>query len=302
MSLQLSLRWISAFTLQLIALIIVVNFGLSVYSAYEQNRRTYHDEKSKADAERKKATDEIAARCNVILLPGETLRSCIAREVNAYEEKANTDKDLEAQQDVAFWAQAQFWLTITGTAISILGLWFVWQSLRQTRQAISNDREVGHAQVRAYVMIDMPVPIVAPGVAPMVQFDIRNTGQSPAFRVAYIAGFAMMPNPLPHAVGHIGGVAAGQDVPQMAIASGEKRIGEAMGLPPLTPDDMQTLLDGRQALYLFARVFYVDVFGQKHETAFCGYLDFQLIPGHEDRDPRPRMVTLQVDNKRSFST
>lgn len=301
MSLQTTFRWIGAFTLQAISLVIVMQLGLTTYSAYEQNRRAYQEEKARADGERKKAAKEISDRCNIILLSGETLSSCIAREVDAYEEKTNTNKDLEAQQDMAFWAQAQFWLTATGLAISVFGLIFVWQSLRQTRQAITNDREVGHAQVRAYVMIDMPVPVITPGNAPKVNFNIHNTGQSPAHRVAYIASFALLPMPLPPTMGHIGGAAPDQDTPQMSIASGEKMIGEALGLPPLTQDDMRNLLDGTQALYVFARVFYRDVFGQSHETSFCGYLGFELIPGNQNQDPEPWKVTLHVDNKRSFS-
>jgi hypothetical protein len=301
MSVRDIFRWLGAFTLQLTALVFIGSAGVGVYSAYHANREAYRNEKARAEDERSKATDEIAARCNVMFDPEQTLRACLAHELRAYEDKANTDKDLEAQQDMAFWAEALFWLTGLGLAISAFGLYFVWLSLRQTRQAITSDREVGHAQVRAYLTIDVKTPVVRPDALPKHEFNIRNTGQSPAYQVAYIAGFDMLPNPLPPTMGHIGGIAPEQDMPRLSVAASESTIGEAFGTRELTRDDFAKLMEGSAALYMFARVFYEDVFRQKHETSFCGRLNFELLPGHEAKDPRPWIVTMTVDQRRTYA-
>ncbi|WP_421580086.1 hypothetical protein [Shinella sp. M31] len=295
-------RKVGAATTQAIVVLLVINVMLGTFSAYQQSLELYRNEKTRSEDERKKAAEEIAARCNVILDPTETFRGCVAREIEAYEKQANTDNDLKAQQDMAFWAQAVFWLTSLGTLISAVGLAFVWQSLKQTRQAILTDREVGHAQVRAYVAIDAQTPVVRPDVVPEHTFKIRNTGQSPAYSVAYISGFQILPHPLPSTTGHIGGLAPGQDMPRAALAAGEFIIGEAFGIRELTKEDFRDLQNGTKALYWFARVFYDDVFKQRHETSFCGRLHFEPAPGYEkNAEPRPWIVSMMVDQKRSYS-
>ena len=295
-------RWVAAATTQFTAIVFICLAAVGVYSAHNVYREAYRAEKSRAESERQEATEEIASRCNIIFDVDQTLRACLARELEAYEHKANTDKDLEAQQDMAFWAEASFWLTGFATAISGFGLFFVWQSLRQTRQAISTDREVGHAQVRAYVSVDVQTPVVRPEAIPQHEFNIRNTGQSPAYKVAYIAGFDLLPDPMPPTTGHLGGIAPNQDMPQLSIAAGESSIGEAFGHRELTDEDFSKLVAGRHALYFFARVFYEDVFRQPHETSFCGRLNFEPAPGHEGVAVRPWLVTMVVDQKRTYST
>ncbi|MDX3928704.1 MAG: hypothetical protein QHC90_23225 [Shinella sp.] len=295
------LRKIGAATTQALAVLLLLNVVVGTYSAYQQSREIYRQEKDRSDDERRKATQKIAARCNVILDVEETLRGCLARELEAYEKQANTNKDLQAQQDMAFWAQAVFWLTGLGTLISGFGLYFVWQSLRQTRQAILTDREVGHAQVRAYLSIDTQTPVVRPDTLPKHEFNIRNTGQSPAYQVAYIAGFDVLPNPMTPGMGHIGGIAPDQDMPRLSIAAGESTIGQAFGIRELTHDDFDKLIDGSASLYMFARVFYDDVFHRRHETSFCGRLNFEPVSGYVGPDPRPWLVTMTVDQNRTYS-
>jgi len=113
---------------------------------------------------------------------------------------------------MAFWTGIQVWLTIGSIAISALGLLLVWMSLRQTRQAITNDREVGHAQVKAHISIDVETPIVRPDELLRHAFNIRNTGQSPVYKAKYAAGFNILPDPLPAGIGHLGGIQPDKDM------------------------------------------------------------------------------------------
>jgi len=301
MSLQTTLRWIGAYTTQFAAIIFLLMAANGVYSSFYANRESYRSEKTQTERERQKATEEMAARCNVLLDPSHTLRGCLARELEAYEKKANTDKDLEAQQDMAFWAQAVFWLTAIGAAISAFGIYFVWLSLRQTRQAISTDREVGHAQVRAYLSIETETPILNPASIPKHEFKIENTGQSPAYSVAYIAGFRLLDEQLTDLNGQLAVVAEGQEMPKISLGSSRSMTVEAVGTELISSGDLAKILDGEKHMYFFARVFYRDVFGQSHETSFCGKLKFEALSGPEINGFRPYRSSMEIDQKRSYS-
>src|SRR5690349_626397 len=86
MSFYEAIRRAGAVTMQAVAVLFAINAGLLTYSLYYEDRRSYQEEKGRADAEREKAAKEIAARCKVLALPGETLGRCLAREIKAYEE------------------------------------------------------------------------------------------------------------------------------------------------------------------------------------------------------------------------
>jgi hypothetical protein len=60
----------------------------------------------------------------------------------------------------------------------------IW-SLRQTRQAISNDREIGHSQVRAYLTVEECGAWLIEGDGIAVTVSIKNRGQSPARSVHF---------------------------------------------------------------------------------------------------------------------
>jgi len=294
-------RWIAASVTQLISVVLLLSILVGVYTSYFANREAYRGEKARAENERRQAVDEIADRCNVILNPGETLRGCLSSELKAYEDKANTDKDLEAQQDMAFWAEALFWLTAVGAAISAFGIFFVWLSLRQTRQAISTDREVGHAQVRAYISTEVQTPIIQPRALPRHEFKIENTGQSPAYSVAYIAGFRLLSKPLTASNGHLGIIADGQEMPKISLGSNRSMTVEAIGTEEISSEDLAKVIAGESYLYFFARVFYEDVFKQSHETSFCGEMKFEPLPGPEVNGLKPYRSSMQIDQKRSYA-
>jgi hypothetical protein len=107
---------------------------------------------------------------------------CVYEEVAASHENQRAEYDLDAQEGMYRWARWMTAVSAFGTLLTGIGLVFVWQSLRQTREAINNDREIGHAQVRAYVSLSNGK--VARG-ADYVTFISRvvNNGSSPARRV-----------------------------------------------------------------------------------------------------------------------
>lgn len=72
----------------------------------------------------------------------------------AYSDEYRSQKDLEAQQGMAFWAMLMFFITATG-------VWLVAQTLVETREATRAaiktadiTRKIGEAQTRAYLSIE----------------------------------------------------------------------------------------------------------------------------------------------------
>ena len=85
---------------------------------------------------------------------------------------------------MAYWAQALFWLSAVGAIISVTGIYLLFVSLRHTRTAIADTREIGEAQVRAYLSVsadDGEFPIIGyKTLRPSAETKIRNYGASPA--------------------------------------------------------------------------------------------------------------------------
>lgn len=92
--------------------------------------------------------------------------------------------DLAAQQEMAFWAKLMLIASVASLVATIGGAVLVWQSLRLTREAISNDREIGHAQARAYIGVELWLkknPDNNSGNDYIIECIIKNTGQTPAY-------------------------------------------------------------------------------------------------------------------------
>jgi hypothetical protein len=137
----------------LIAASILAWIGLSVYSKYVAVQNDYEKWSKSTYAHQNAAAQEAALRCSRTTKGADALKACLVAEINAYQENKNTNQDLKAQRDMAWWAMWGFYLTLVSTVIGAIGLFFLWRSLKQTREAISIDREVGHAQVRAYLSV-----------------------------------------------------------------------------------------------------------------------------------------------------
>lgn len=99
-----------------------------------------------------------------------------------YSDEWQRQKDLEAQQAMAFFAGLMF--VVTG-----LGVWYVSQTLNATREAIEatnlatdETRQIGRAQVRAYLLLAR-VGFRVTNKRVVARYMVRNSGQSPARRV-----------------------------------------------------------------------------------------------------------------------
>jgi len=261
--------------LQILAVYFLFGIGLAILSGYDAKRESYSQEKQSAYRQQYQASRDIAGECAVPNAPPSIVAECLASEIEAYERSKNTDQDLQAQQDMAYWALWMFVASGIGVVVSIGGLVLLLRSLRQTKEAISIDREVGHAQVRAYLAIvdQEPPRQIKPGIKLSAPFKIKNTGQSPARNVRYIAALLIREYPLQPGMDLIV-PAAEQTKPSITMAAGRDFGADAETMNPLTKDDIDVMMsaDGSHRLYLVCHVYYDDVFRNECITRFCASL------------------------------
>lgn len=90
--------------------------------------------------------------------------------------EAREEANLEAQQTVAYWAFPMFLATGLSVIVSAVALGGLFSSLRQTKLAIQDNRELGEAQIRAYVEAEA-VSFASDGDALII--GLLNMGQTP---------------------------------------------------------------------------------------------------------------------------
>lgn len=269
-------RVVASVTMHVVVLYLLIGAGLSIWSFYELDRQAYRDYQQQSEREQQQSARKIADRCNVILEPGMTFHDCVLKELLSYQKQDVSDKDLQAQQDMARWA---FWMLIptsVGLPISVGGLWMLWRSLQQTREAISTDREVGHAQVRSYITAEpKELADLVVGRNARVEIHVANTGQSPAYNVRYIAAVFIADHPLPHDIGPMIAPDPNQ-APRFGntVPAQGSFFAEGVGGNPISEHDIRSVVntDGKR-LYVSCVVYYKDVFGLDHETMMTAYLD-----------------------------
>ena len=254
----------------------LAGLGISIWSGYDAKREAYSQEKQRANAEQHQTARNIASECAVSGAPIDIVAECLAAEMGAYEDSRNTDQDLQAQQDMAYWALWMFVVSAGGFFVSIGGLMLLLRSLRQTERAISTDREVGHAQVRAYLTIEPKEPSnLEEGKKAAASLHIRNAGQSPAYNVRYVAGVLIETHPLPPDSGPLIYPDPSQPlrIGSTVAAQGEF-FAEGFSQRPLERDDLRTAMrGGDKRFYLSCIVYYKDVFGVERETVMTAFLD-----------------------------
>ncbi|MFM9276376.1 hypothetical protein, partial [Pseudarthrobacter sp. NKDBFgelt] len=120
------------------------NVGIEEYAKYEREREGY----------KRKSADEVISKCPVADAGGLIEPECLKKALNSFIEKDTSDKDLQAQQDMAKWAFFTLIVGIGGVIISIGGVIGLFMSLHQTKRSINISETVGQAQVRPYLSVE----------------------------------------------------------------------------------------------------------------------------------------------------
>jgi hypothetical protein len=174
---------------------LVVVFAI-VSEQYAKIHQVYSGYQKTADADRRKAAEEAGRAC--VGVSPSALSHCIADQIQTYDKQQATNQDLQAQQDMAFWA---FWAVLVSSSsvvVTGLGIWYVRQTLEANRKAVvaaetavAVTRETSERQLRAYVGTrKIYFQEFSRGRPIAVAIEIENFGQTPAYEydaVIYLA-------------------------------------------------------------------------------------------------------------------
>jgi hypothetical protein len=91
-------------------------------------------------------------------------------------------RDLQAQENSAYWAEAMFWATFAAIILSVIGIGLVWATFRETQRSskaaeISKDAYIWNERGRISVKAEGEFSI-AIGEKPFIPIDIKNDGRS----------------------------------------------------------------------------------------------------------------------------
>ncbi|AMX99973.1 hypothetical protein A4R29_11070 [Mesorhizobium ciceri biovar biserrulae] len=198
--------------------------------------------------------------------------------------------DLQAQQDMAFWAKWMFWGTVVSIVLSAFALLAVLGSLRQTSRAIGDARKLGEDQTRAYVHVNSAKHSWT-DVGYGLVLSIENVGETPA-RVFEIGGRLQKAK-----IGEVSGVIVPATYPMKRWAAvGPKVPATTVRLDTAAFNDL--IVEFRQpvaghVLLLTGTVRYQDIYNKWFETDFA-FFSHTAITGEPDRESKLRRPTAQL--------
>ncbi|TAW65986.1 hypothetical protein ELI15_17135 [Rhizobium ruizarguesonis] len=183
--------------------------------------------------------------------------------------EAREEANLAAQEKVAYWAFPMFVATGLSVLVSAVALVGLFGSLRQTKRAIKDNRELGEAQIRAYVEAEnvefasdgqaLVVELLNMGQTPVVSFDV--TTEILAVPEKQISQNIRLPVGRKKSFDGIGCGDHGRRPVRVKPAAGVELIDEFVGnVPP----------PGKACLVI-GRIDYKDVFDREWTTGFAFY-------------------------------
>jgi len=203
-------------------------------------------------------------------------------------EQDRAERDLRAQEEMAQWA---FWMFISSAASVVLtffALLAIVRTLVHTKRAadsaegmldeasattvaanetIEVTRDIGQAQVRAYLGLEMAGGVVEEGKPLLFHIKITNHGQSPAINVASASSAVVRRNDWRW--GEDEEIIKSRDAPPAAVLypKGGYRISVDTDPPtPLSATHIEGLRKNTCCAFGSCIVLYEDVFGQERES------------------------------------
>lgn len=187
--------------------------------------------------------------------------------------------DLQAQQSMASSAWWMLAATILATTLSAGALIALISSLRQTRQAIADTRDIGEHQTQAYVHAEKMTGTLRGGV----MVTVANTGMTPAshFSITYTAQVVRRGE-----VFRQYHFRQDRFVTYSALGPGE-RLSVGLAIPKTALTRIGLFHHGGDLLLITGTILYVTVFNHDYETQFVFFgqasekgLAFQRSPSN----------------------
>jgi hypothetical protein len=173
----------------LMAAIWAVSWGYSKQAEYYRNADANHAEYTR------NTYAPIANSCIILALEAQS--DCLSKASNERRQHRRDEQDLASQKTSAIWASLTGSAAFIGMVLSAFGVFLVWRTFSATREANLIAREIGEAQIRAYVSVNnvkfFVEPVVRDGSRALkCRVQVKNTGQSPARDVVFTTRIDVM--------------------------------------------------------------------------------------------------------------
>lgn len=237
------------------------------------NRFYTHETDQAADDYHDRSQERIRDTCtNREIAP---FSVCVSEILKSTQEAQTAQYDLSAQNRMALWAQWSFFISVFSLGITGVGIYFVWKTLdanieavKTANRAIESDREIGEAQMRAYITVMSGFTAKpAPGENKIVVYlRMTNSGQSPAFNLQIENKVIVVNQPLALLPPF-----EPMDEVIDAIPNGEFRD---TVVPIEVPDFFRRMAAGEVVTYCYGVIKYRDVFKAQRSTRYrlvCRY-------------------------------
>ena len=132
--------------------LLVIGFAVAVVlGQWAKVHEGYAQYQSNAAKEREDAAIKTAERCKG--RDGDSLSVCVAEQLTAYHRQNETNQDLQAQKDMAFWAMIASTISGISALTSAGGIWLLWLTLSATRSALDSARSQASAAIKQTAML-----------------------------------------------------------------------------------------------------------------------------------------------------
>ena len=254
------------------AALIAAWFALLEYWSYQ---RQHAYQSARAAQHNEYSTKDIVRKC---LDEGDPTFSkgifCLSEAINSAGEAQYTKYDLQAQQDMAEFAYGLLWISLFGLIVTAFGVALVIGTLRAALGANTIAKQTGEAQIRAYVSVRPDfISSFDSGRYVWARYEIKNTGDSPAFKVRHNGRIDLFPPTL-----QPGFTMPPINVPETSGASifpGAHLIGRIAASRTFTPRERVLIRQGKLVICIWAEVHYEDFTRTKpRHTRVCAVVDY----------------------------
>lgn len=184
-------------------------------------------------------------------------------------------RDLQAQEDMAYWAKLMFCATVAGSLVGLVGIYLVFKTLKETRvsakaavRSAQVAEETAERQLRAYVGLDKAKIVRSQDRVMRCVVEIKNFGQTPAYKVSPLVN-----------------IRGANKADLIAFEQTEQIVSDGLTIGPGTFVTLEGLLGevmtqeredavrgGHSIVYVYGSVEYFDAFDKRRTTTFRLYL------------------------------
>ncbi|MDU8945580.1 hypothetical protein [Ovoidimarina sediminis] len=224
----------------------------------------------------KRAEERIAVICRDLV--GVQQAACAAEIADRQREKHDSERDLNAQRYMAFWA---FWMVVASTIAAfatLVGLILLQRTWRETKRTadvaqsafLMSERPhlfIGEVQPMAPLFSDYPNRVINPDLEFFdVRYDVQNHGKTPAIIKALEASVRILPN-----LDGTPEFSSGEQSPfEMIVAAERARTASQFMRRAITEEDAHLISRSRQVyiegaavghIFFYVRVTYTSPLG-----------------------------------------